>query len=72
MQLLLFKTDITSQRKIKTVKPLFKNLPAVMDWNVDTEDIDNVLRIEASEKVTESDIIQLIQTHGFTCEVLED
>lgn len=72
MQLLLFKTNITSQRKIKTVKPLFKNIPAVIDWNIDTEDIDNVLRIEASEQLSEKEVIQLIQTQGFFCEVLED
>ena len=37
----------------------------------DTEDLDNVLRV-VSSKLLEKDVIQLMQSKGFVCEVLPD
>jgi len=72
MNLLIFRTDIKTKKKVKVVKPIFNNHPTIADWSIDTEDIDNVLRIEASGKLKENDIINLIKTCGFHCEVLAD
>lgn len=72
MEILIFKTDIESKRKINIVRPLFNNAPSIQDWSVDTEDIDNVLRIEGENGINENDVIQLIKTCGFNCETLPD
>ena len=51
---------------------LFNNHPGITDWSIDTEDIDNVLRIEAAENLNEHDVISLINTRGFYCDALTD
>ncbi len=54
------------------IKPLFDHHRLINSWSVDTEDIDNVLRIEARNGIGENDIIYLLKTCGFHCEPLED
>ena len=72
MNLLIFRTDIKTKEKAKSLSPIFNTHPLINDWSVDTEDIDNVLRIEVSKNVNEKDIILLIKTYGFYCEALPD
>ncbi len=72
MKLLIFRTDIKTKKKVKAIKPLFNNHPGITDWSIDTEDIDNVLRIEAAENLNEHDVISLINTRGFYCDALTD
>lgn len=72
MKLLIFRTDIKTKKKAKSLKPLFKEHSTISKWTVDTEDIDNVLRIEAAENLTENDIIYLLNDQGIYCEPLVD
>ena len=72
IQLLIFRTDIKTRKKVKMIKPLFDHHRLISSWSVDTEDIDNVLRIEARNGIGENDIIYLLKTCGFYCEPLED
>ncbi len=72
MQVLIFKTDIKTKKKVNAVKPVLNGHPAIYGWSVDTQDIDNVLRIEASGKLKESDVINMVAPCGFSCEVLPD
>lgn len=72
MKLLIFKTNIGTKNKLKTVKSLFNNHATIKRWTVDMEDIDNVLRIEAIEPLAERDVIDLINARGLRCEVLTD
>lgn len=72
MHLLIFKTDLESPSKINTIKPTFDNHQSIKNWNVDTNDIDNVLRIEAADNLFENDIIQILITAGFSCDLLPD
>ena len=72
MTLLIFKTDIKSKKKIETIHSLFKKLSSITNWNIDTQDIDNVLRIETTGQLKEQELISLIQTQGFYCESLPD
>ena len=72
MQLLIFKTDIASKKKVKAVQPVFNNHPIIADWSVDTEDIDHVLRVKTDGNLNEKDISDLINPLGFYCEVLPD
>tara|TARA_R110002050_G_scaffold109796_1_gene221101 strand:- start:26313 stop:26531 length:219 start_codon:yes stop_codon:yes gene_type:complete len=72
MKLLLFKTDIKTKKKVKSLQPLFSKHTIITNWSVDTEDIDNVLRIETNQHLQESEIIDLINSSGFKCEPLDD
>ena len=72
MELLLFRTDINSRKKVKRVTPVFNQNMDVLDWSVDLEDIDNVLRIEATPNLSERQVQSLLSTHGFYVEVLTD
>jgi len=72
MNLLLFSTDITTEKKVALLKPLFSKTKTISRWSVDTEDIDNVLRIEANESLDESDVINLLLDSGYNCEILAD
>ena len=72
MELLLFRTDIKSKKKVKSVKPIFKNHADILKWSIDLEDIDNVLRIEATANLTEKEVINLIRQHGFYIKTLTD
>lgn len=70
MKLLIFRTDIETTKNIKTIKPLFNNHSSIIKWSVDIEDIDNVLRVEATESLNESDVIDLMKKQGFYCNAL--
>jgi hypothetical protein len=72
MKILIFRTDIKTKKKFKAVKPLFNKHPSISNWSIDIEDIDNILRIEATENLIESDVISLTKTQGFYCETLKD
>jgi len=72
MKILIFRTDIKTKKKFKAVKPLFNKHPSISNWSIDIEDIDNVLRIEATENLIESDVISLTKNQGFYCETLKD
>ncbi|MEM7375306.1 MAG: hypothetical protein AAF587_42315 [Bacteroidota bacterium] len=72
MHILIFKTNITSRRKVKEVSPRMNHHPLIADWSIDLEDIDNVLRIEAKNTLVEKEVISLIEGCGYVCEELPD
>lgn len=72
MELLILKTNIKTKKKVHIVQPILNSHPIIKRWSIDLEDIDNVLRIEAREHISESEIKQLINKAGFLCEALPD
>ncbi|TGV00372.1 hypothetical protein [Flavivirga rizhaonensis] len=72
MHLLIFETDIESKEKVKSLHSLLNKHSSILKWSVDLEDIDNVLRIEATTNITETDIINMIKTRGFYIETLAE
>jgi hypothetical protein len=72
MNLFIFKTNVKSKQKVSSLTPYFNKFSSIINWTVDVQDIDKVLRIEAHETLTEQDIINLMQTQGFYCETLND
>ena len=71
-EILIFKTDIGTLKKVRAVKPLLKNNCAILKWTVDISDIDHVLRIESNGDINEQDIIRMVIDCGFRCEALPD
>lgn len=70
MNLFILRTDIKTKKSVKLVKPVFNNHPVIASWSVDTEDIDNVLRVEAYDGLSETEVIRLVKECGFYCNVL--
>lgn len=72
MQLVILKTDIKTPQGVKNVQHLFDGNHHIKDWNIDRQDVDNVLRMEVSEKMDEQQVIALLTAHGYHCEELPD
>lgn len=70
-EVLVFKTNIRYQKDIKIVGRLLNSNSLIEKWNVDTKDLDNILRIESSSLKPEQ-IITLINSAGYFCEELPD
>jgi hypothetical protein len=71
-EIFVFKTNIKTKKRVKEVSPILDGLPLLTTWSVDTQDIDNVLRVVITGNVQESDIVDLLISQGFYCEALED
>lgn len=71
MDILVFKTNITDVKQVRKVSQFIKSIPGVCKWNVDLQDCDNILRIEA-EGITTSMVEDILQKAGYYCEELED
>jgi short-subunit dehydrogenase len=68
---LVFKTDIEEARDLVNVAAAIRREPRIRKWNVDQDDVDNVLRIEA-ERISPMEIKILIHSAGYHCEELPD
>ena len=67
MEILIYKTNVTSQKKARQLSPIFNSFSGIKDWHIDTKDIDNVLRIETTKQLDENKLIQLVNSQGFYC-----
>jgi len=72
MKYVILRTDVETERMVRTLQPVLSSRKGLYDWTVDIEDKDNVLRIVADDKVEESDIIHLLNQSGYLCEALPD
>jgi hypothetical protein len=69
--ILVFKTSIKSIPDIKKVEEALNKQEGIIRWNVDRDDINNVLRIETIHN-DPARIIGLVKKAGFFCEELPD
>jgi hypothetical protein len=67
---LIFKTNIKTEEDLVTISSLLNRHTSINSWNVDTEDIDCVLRV-VSDKITCGEIIEQINEIGYHCSELE-
>ena len=67
----VFKTNIETEADMNSIQFLLNPNPKIIKWSVDLEDIDRVLRIDASKYSSEKDIIDMVKSKGFYCEELE-
>ncbi|WP_435261001.1 hypothetical protein [Tenacibaculum sp. nBUS_03] len=72
MKLFIYGTDIDTEYKVKSIHKLFHEDKNIIDVSIDIEDVDNVLRIEATDYVEENDIINKVEKKGFYCVELVD
>jgi len=71
MEVLVFKTDIIGKASSENLGHILKEDRRIKNWNIDQNDIDNVLRIESTE-MTPADVIELVENLGYRCEELQD
>lgn len=69
--ILVFKTNILSNHAEAQVAHILNAHPNIMQWNVDHDDIDEVLRIVALG-LDEAEVIYLLGQEGLHCEPLPD
>jgi hypothetical protein len=70
MEILVFKTNVTSKKEVSKVSPLLTSFPTIQQWNFDLDDCDKVLRIVATD-IQPGSVESLLHTAGFNCQVLD-
>lgn len=67
---LVYRTNISSSGHLDAIRDVFTGNPRVVEWSVDLEDIDKVLRVvcEAPELY---DFAAEVRNRGFECEELQ-
>lgn len=72
MKLLIFKTNIETKKNVKAIQSLFKYQSSIVNWSIDLEDVDKVLKVNTIETLSENDVTNLVKVKGFYCEPLPD
>ena len=72
MKLFIFKTDINTKQKVESMNDVLGRDNEIIDVSIDLEDIDNVLRVETTDFIEESDIVNRVHSKGFYCTELAD
>ena len=70
MEILVFKTNVTSKKKVSMIAPLLTSFPKIRQWNFDLEDRDKVLRIETTG-LHPGSVERLLLMAGFNCQELD-
>lgn len=66
--ILVFRTNISSEQQIQTLKPELDLLIENNKWSFDLEDCDSILRVETKHNIA-SKIIDVLNSKG--CEAIE-
>lgn len=69
MEILVFKTNLDSNKHIRKVKPVLNLHPFIKDWNVDLHDCDKVLLV-VTERIVSKEVKKIIHAAGYVCEEL--
>lgn len=68
-EILVFKTNLTDAKRIEGVESLLDIHPHIIQWNVDLNDCDKVLRI-VSKNIAAQEIETILLGAGYYCEEL--
>jgi hypothetical protein len=63
----VYRTNITQWQQIRTMEKIISSYSGIEKWNVDIEDCDKVLRIEAIRKTHEK-LISRLREENIFCE----
>lgn len=67
----IYVTDIETAIQLEIVAKTLNTEPAIIRWTVDTEDADNVLRVETNS-LGEHQIPLTLEKHGLICTPMSD
>ncbi|WEK36564.1 MAG: hypothetical protein P0Y53_03545 [Candidatus Pseudobacter hemicellulosilyticus] len=71
MDILVFKTNIRYQKHIHAVRDQLSAMQGIIRWNVDLQDKDKILRIEAND-LSPRTVEHTLVHAGYFCEELPD
>lgn len=71
INILVFKTNLQYKKDIQLLAPLLNDATGILRWNVDRDDIDNVLRIETTTLLPQQ-VVALVTSAGYSCNELPD
>lgn len=71
MNVLFYRTNVDHKQKLKSVNSLLNNFQKIKRWYLDQEEVDKVLRVEASECITASTIPKMLNNKNLICEELD-
>jgi len=69
MEVLVFKTDARSKKRVNALAQHLQSIKGIVRWNVDLQDVDKVLRIEATS-LSAGIVEKNLQKAGYYCEEL--
>ena len=69
-KILVFKTDIDTLKGYLAIKGILNSYYGIIEWSLDQDDSDNVLRIVGTPKLNEDSIRTYLQDAGYHCEPL--
>ncbi len=61
--LLILKTDLKTRERVQEISPILDLHPSISNWYKDTNDIDNVMRIETCSILSEEQIVHLLSQY---------
>ena len=70
VEILVFKTNLIDTKRISDVESLLDIHPKIVQWNVDLNDCDNVLRI-VSKNMPAQEVENILLNAGYYCEELQ-
>jgi hypothetical protein len=70
MEVHVFKTNVSDQQEKQRLAEVFEGITTVIEWSVDLEDVDKVLRVVSSGGHA-ADFINKVRVRGFFCEELD-
>jgi hypothetical protein len=70
IEILVFKTNLTDAKRISEAGSLLDVHPYIVQWNVDLNDCDNVLRI-VSRNIAAAEVEDMLLGAGYYCEELQ-
>ena len=70
MGVLVFKTNLRYKKQVSALSAQMSNVPGIVRWNVDLDDIDKILRIEAWEACCARKVEDAMVQAGYFCEEL--
>lgn len=70
MQILVFKTNLNNNTRIKKIMPILNLHPGIYEWNVDLQDCDKILRVVTNSKHP-VEVEKIISNAGYQCEELK-
>jgi hypothetical protein len=71
MEILVFKTDVRSRKRVTSLAPHLENMKGITKWNVDLQDVDKVLRVECAS-ISPDTIEKIVRQAGYYCKELTD
>mgnify|MGYP003410258662 FL=1 len=70
VEVLVFKTNLTDAKRISDIESLLDIHPHIVQWNVDLDDCDNILRI-VSRNIAAQEVENILLNAGYYCEELQ-